>query len=105
MQNPSESGDYWVRGFLQLSEQNQKLYYIGCSNCFSKINVEAGICYTCALCNKEVISCLRPIVIMSVTDYTGSMEVVSIQNIADQILQATPTKISELQNLVNIQYG
>ncbi|GAA0183194.1 hypothetical protein LIER_30655 [Lithospermum erythrorhizon] len=59
-------GEYWVRGFLQISEEDQKLYYIGCNNCNSKISAsEEGIKYTCYACRKEVLTTARPLVFMS----------------------------------------
>ncbi|GAA0164113.1 hypothetical protein LIER_19826 [Lithospermum erythrorhizon] len=58
--NLLESGDYWVKGFLQLSEEHQKLFYVGCSNCHSKINIEdIGIHYECHVCNKNVVTTLN----------------------------------------------
>ncbi|GAA0166345.1 hypothetical protein LIER_21520 [Lithospermum erythrorhizon] len=66
IRNSTECRDYWISGFLQLHEEDQKLFYVGCSNCFLKINISDGIQYTCLLCKKEVVSRLRPIVIMSI---------------------------------------
>ncbi|GAA0156521.1 hypothetical protein LIER_38284 [Lithospermum erythrorhizon] len=99
IQNSTECRDYWIRGLLQLHEEDQKLFYVGCSNCFSKINISDGVQYTCLLCKKEVVSRLRPIVIMSIEDLTGSMEAVATGNVAEQIIQTTSSQIVELMKL------
>ncbi|GAA0167299.1 hypothetical protein LIER_40349 [Lithospermum erythrorhizon] len=66
-------GDYWIRGLLHISEENQRLFYIGCSNCNSKISDnEEGIKYTCYVCQKEVFIATRPLVFMFVTDTTAT---------------------------------
>ncbi|GAA0164741.1 hypothetical protein LIER_20302 [Lithospermum erythrorhizon] len=99
IQNTTECRDYWIRGFLQIYKEDQKLFYVGCSNYFSKINISDGIHYTCLLCKKEVVFRLREIVIMSVEDLIGSIEVVATGNVADQILQMTTSQIMELIKL------
>ncbi|GAA0147618.1 hypothetical protein LIER_07274 [Lithospermum erythrorhizon] len=76
LQNETEVGDYWIRGFLQIYDSDQKLYYIGC-----------------------VVSCMRSIVIMSITDNSGSSEVVAVGNVAERIMQTTPERISELRKM------
>ncbi|GAA0154105.1 hypothetical protein LIER_12186 [Lithospermum erythrorhizon] len=99
LRNETEVGDYWIRGFLQIYETDQKLYYIGCSNCFSKIDVDPGITYDCHFCEKKVVSSTRPIVIMSVTDDTGCLEVVVVGKVAERIMQTTPEHINELKKI------
>ncbi|GAA0157580.1 hypothetical protein LIER_14820 [Lithospermum erythrorhizon] len=94
-------GEYWVRGFLQISEEDQKLYYIRCNNYNSKISAsEEGIKYTCYACRKEVLTTARPLVFMSITDESGMLKVVAIDDVAEQILQ---TNASDLLRLMNME--
>ncbi|GAA0158152.1 hypothetical protein LIER_15251 [Lithospermum erythrorhizon] len=87
-------------GFLQISEEDQKLYYIRCNNCNSKISAsEEGIKYTCYACRKEVLTTARPLVFMSVTDESGTLKVVAIDDIAEQILQKNASDMLRLMNM------
>ncbi|GAA0164198.1 hypothetical protein LIER_39737 [Lithospermum erythrorhizon] len=52
--NETEGGDYWIRGFLQIYKTYQKLYYIGYSDCFTKIDVDPGVTYDCHFCEKKL---------------------------------------------------
>ncbi|KAG9146762.1 hypothetical protein Leryth_005091 [Lithospermum erythrorhizon] len=73
--NMLESGDYWVEGFFQLSEEYQKLFYVGCNNCHSKIDIEdIEIHYEC-----HAISCLV------VSDNTSTAK--AMGDVAETILQ------------------
>ncbi|GAA0144209.1 hypothetical protein LIER_04716 [Lithospermum erythrorhizon] len=36
IQSIYQSGDFWTRAFLQVTEEEQRLHYIGCSNCYTK---------------------------------------------------------------------
>ncbi|GAA0179758.1 hypothetical protein LIER_30014 [Lithospermum erythrorhizon] len=97
--NETEGGDYWIRGLLQLYEADQRLYYIGCNNCFTKIDVDPGVTYDCHFCEKKVVFCIRPLVIMSVTDDTGSSDVVVVGSVAERIMQTTTDQIAELKKM------
>ncbi|GAA0159641.1 hypothetical protein LIER_16367 [Lithospermum erythrorhizon] len=100
LQNITKPGDYWMRGFLQIHEEEQKLYYLACSNCFSKISAhKEGISYECYNCNKEVTAVPRSLVVMSASDGTGMIKIAAIGSIADKILQTTAVNISRLSNL------
>ncbi|KAG9136194.1 hypothetical protein Leryth_003795 [Lithospermum erythrorhizon] len=55
----SQVSDYWTRASMQISLDDQKLFYIGCSNCFKKGQFPQGVDYTCMLCKKDVTSAMR----------------------------------------------
>ncbi|GAA0170708.1 hypothetical protein LIER_24908 [Lithospermum erythrorhizon] len=101
--NETEGGDYWIRGFFQIYKTYQKLYYIGCSNCFTKIDVDLGVIYDCHFYEeKKVISCIRPLVIMSIRDDSGASEVVAVGRVAERIKQTTAEQITELKKMGQI---
>ncbi|GAA0173222.1 hypothetical protein LIER_26881 [Lithospermum erythrorhizon] len=96
----TKPGDYWIRAFLQIHEEEQKLYYLACSNCFSKISAhQEGIAYTCYNCDKEVTVVPRMLVVISTSDGTGTVKITAIGSIAERILQTTAINISKLSNL------
>ncbi|GAA0139218.1 hypothetical protein LIER_35048 [Lithospermum erythrorhizon] len=98
--NLLESGDYWVKGFLQLSEEHQKLFYVGCSNCHSKIDIEdIGIHYECHVCNKNVVTTLRPFVVLSIIDHTSTAKPIAMGDVAETILQNSISNTAKLTKL------
>ncbi|GAA0149999.1 hypothetical protein LIER_09034 [Lithospermum erythrorhizon] len=69
LENITKRDDYWVKGFLDISNEDQKFYYIGCSNCNSKTSTdEEDIEYFCNICQKKVVTVARPLIVMLITD-------------------------------------
>ncbi|GAA0153121.1 hypothetical protein LIER_11435 [Lithospermum erythrorhizon] len=87
LQNMTRPGDYWIRAFLQIHEEEQKYAH------------QEGIAYTCYNCDKEVTAVLRMLVVMSASDGTGIVKIAAIGSIAERILQTTAINISKLSNL------
>ncbi|GAA0159839.1 hypothetical protein LIER_16532 [Lithospermum erythrorhizon] len=103
LENISKPGDYWVKGFLQIADVNQKFDYIGCSNCHSKTSAdEEDIPYTCCTCLKEVKTTSWPLIVMTITDHTNAIRVLAIENITERILQTTASQIFKITNLGQI---
>ncbi|GAA0161955.1 hypothetical protein LIER_43589 [Lithospermum erythrorhizon] len=60
LQYITKSDDYWVRGILQISDEDLKIFYIGCNNCNSKTSTnEEGVKYTCNICLKKPMTVSR----------------------------------------------
>ncbi|GAA0175087.1 hypothetical protein LIER_28338 [Lithospermum erythrorhizon] len=89
-----------IAGRMKTCTINEVLYYVACSNCFTKIRYDIGYRYTCFLCQKEIVACLRPLVIMSAADHTNSVPVIAIQEIAERILQTTTNDMMRLYTMV-----
>ncbi|GAA0164866.1 hypothetical protein LIER_20407 [Lithospermum erythrorhizon] len=94
-----EYGDYWTRSYMQISLDDQKLYYVGCNNCFAEVTSKAGIGYTCMLCTKNVTSSIRLIVAVDVFDDTRRVTAGAIELVAQQILKMTTAELSQLLKL------
>ncbi|GAA0139170.1 hypothetical protein LIER_00773 [Lithospermum erythrorhizon] len=93
IQTGDQCGDFWTRSFLQLTPGEQSLYYIGCGNCFTKVNAEAGVEYHCLLCDKDVMSTIRPRVSVDAYDHSGRVTAGVIEMVAEQILNCTATQL------------
>ncbi|GAA0148463.1 hypothetical protein LIER_07899 [Lithospermum erythrorhizon] len=52
--------------------------------------------YKCHVCNKDVVTTLRPLAVMSVSDHTSTVKVVAIGDMTEIILQNTTSKIAGL---------
>ncbi|GAA0171895.1 hypothetical protein LIER_25828 [Lithospermum erythrorhizon] len=53
-------GDFWTRAFLQPTQGDQRLHYIGCPHCFTGVNSHAAeVEYYCLNCKKDVLSSMR----------------------------------------------
>ncbi|KAL6568843.1 hypothetical protein OROHE_003584 [Orobanche hederae] len=91
----TECGQFWTRAFLQVTDANQSLHYIGCSNCHTKVNAIADSKYPCQLCNKPAVASIRPCISIDVTDHTGRITVGAIDTVAEQILQCTAAQLEQ----------
>ncbi|KAG9147087.1 hypothetical protein Leryth_005327 [Lithospermum erythrorhizon] len=89
--NMLESGDYWVEGFFQLSEEYQKLFYmLDVTTVIRKCIIIFGIIGEC--------QCL-PLVVLSVSEHTSTAKSIAMGDVAETILQNSISNIVKLTKL------
>ncbi|KAG9150919.1 hypothetical protein Leryth_003049 [Lithospermum erythrorhizon] len=94
MELPALLDDYSIAFAKDLVDRNiVRKYSVGEIQTGDQVNAEAGVEYHCLLCDKDVMSTIRPRVSVDAYDHSGRVTAGVIEMVAEQILNCTATQL------------